>query len=51
MEQCIILFKSVGTVVGEKELFAKLDASKLTQKEYEKIKEQISNEENLPRLI
>jgi hypothetical protein len=37
--------------VREKELFEKIENSKLTQKEYEKVKEQVTNEENLPRLI
>ena len=47
-----MLFKTVASNVTEKELMAKLEASKLTQKEYEKVKKEIcAQEDTLVKLI
>jgi hypothetical protein len=47
----IILFKSIDKYVTEENLFAKIDEIKLTEKEYEKIKQTVFATPDLEKLI
>jgi len=47
----IILFKSIDKYVTEENLFTKIDELKLTEKEYEKVKQQVFATPDLEKLI
>jgi Rab-GTPase-TBC domain len=50
-EMLIILFKSIDKYVTEENLFTKIDELKLTEKEYEKVKQQVFATPDLEKLI
>lgn len=47
----IILFKSIDKYVTEENLFIKIDEIKLTDKEYEKVRQQVFAQPDLEKLI
>jgi hypothetical protein len=47
----IILFKSIDKYVTEENLLAKIDEIKLTEKEYEKVKQTVFATPDLEKLI
>jgi len=50
-EMLIILFKSIDKYVNEETLFTKLDLIKLSEKNYELLKEEVKNDPNIEKLI
>lgn len=50
-EMLIILFKSIDKYVNEETLFTKIDLIKLSEKQYELLKEEVKNDPNIEKLI
>ena len=47
----IILFKSIDKYVNEESLFTKIELIKLSEKQYELLKEEVKNDPNIEKLI
>lgn len=47
----IILFKSIDKYVNEESLFSKIELIKLSEKQYELLKEEVRNDPNIERII